>query len=215
MNQLTGSRPGDFRGAVFLDRDGTIIEEVEYLSRLADIRLLPGAGPAIARLNRHRIPVILVSNQSGIARGYFDAEFVRQSHRRLQQLLEPCGARIDDFFFCPHHPDHGRPPYRAICDCRKPAPGMLFDAARRHGLDLKSSFVVGDKQSDLDLARAVGAQALLVLTGYGQQTAATTTPGHLKAVTVCPDLKAAVDWIIKTLENPGPGNTPPESTPSD
>ena len=203
MSRRQTARPGAKPGAVFLDRDGTIIEEVEYLSRLSDIRLLPGAGGAIARLNRMGIPVIIVSNQSGVARGYFDEEFVRQSHRHLQELLQGCGAQIDDFFFCPHHPEQGRPPYRKVCDCRKPAPGMLKEAARRHGLDLESSFVVGDKESDLDLARAAGARGVLVLTGYGRRTAAEMTPEKREKVTIHPDLATAVDWIIEIRKSPG------------
>ena len=187
--------PARFRGAVFLDRDGTIIEEVNYLSRLDQLRLLDGAGPAIARLNRLKLPVIVVSNQSGIARGYFDEEFVRRSHRRLQELLRPYGARIDDFFFCPHHPDHGQPPYRRVCDCRKPAPGLLQAAAARHGLDLEKSFVVGDKACDLELAARVGARGILVLTGYGAETAAAAAKNHLAPAFTGPGLAEAVAWI--------------------
>ncbi len=187
------------RPAIFLDRDGTIIEEVEYLSRLGDLKLIAGVGPAIARLNRLALPVILVSNQSGIARGYFDEEFVRQCHRRLQEMLKPYRARIDDFFFCPHHPDHGRPEDRQ-CDCRKPAPGMLLEAANRHNLDLRQCFVVGDKASDLELAKRVGGRGILVLTGYGRQTATRTATDNLEPAAIARDLAAAVDWIIGELD---------------
>ncbi len=189
----------DFRGAVFLDRDGTIIREVDYLRRLEDLELLEGVGPAIAELNRLAIPVILVSNQSGIARGFFDEEFVNLCHRELQRRLAPFGARIDDFFFCPHHPSAGRPPYRKMCNCRKPAPGMLAAAAVRHKLDLNASFVIGDKECDLELARAAGAHGILVETGYGLKTAASLKRQGRVPVTVCRDLAAAVAWLKARL----------------
>ena len=190
------------RPAVFLDRDGTIVREVNYLSRIEDLELLAGAGEAIARLNRLGLPVILVSNQSGVARGLFDTAFVERCHHRLQELLAPCGAHIDAFFFCPHHPTAGRPPYRKTCDCRKPAPGMLWRAARQFDLELKNSFVIGDKECDLELAAAVGARGILVATGYGRQTAAEMTKRGTPPDPFCRDLNAAVDWIEERLSRP-------------
>lgn len=187
--------------AVFLDRDGTIIREVNYLDRLEDIELLPEAGAAIARLNRHRIPVILVSNQSGVARSKFSEDFVLASHVRIQKMLESHGAHLDDFFFCPHHPEHGRPPYKKVCACRKPAPGLLRQAADRHQLDLAASFVVGDKLSDVELARRVNATGILVKTGYGEKEAEKIGVTAILPDHICLDLAEAVNWIIHRLSN--------------
>jgi len=195
-------------GAVFLDRDGTIIEEVNYLSRLEDLRLLPHAATAIARLNRKKIPVILVSNQSGVARGKFDEDFVRACHGRLQELLHREGAQINAFYFCPHHPEAGSPPYRKICDCRKPAPGMLLEAARDHHLDLQHSFVIGDKLCDLELARNAGAQSILVLTGYGQDEKPRLAQYGLRPAAVCADLDEAITWLLPQMEERGRDRKP-------
>ena len=192
-----------YNGAVFLDRDGTIIEEVNYLSRLEDIRLLPRAAAAIARLNRRKIPVILVSNQSGVARGRFDEAFVRTCHKQLQEMLRRDGAHIDDFYFCPHHPEAGSPPYRRTCNCRKPAPGMLYEAARKHHLDLHRSFVIGDKLSDLELARNAGARGILVLTGYGHSEKSNVAQRGLRPAAVCADLDEAVTWLLPHINESG------------
>ena len=156
------------RMAIFLDRDGTIIKEVNYLSRLQDVELLPGAAAAIARLNQLQIPVILVSNQSGIARGKFSENFVKETHDYLQEILAREGAHLDDFFFCPHHPEAGSEaginPYRRVCNCRKPAAGMAENSAGKHNIDLRRSYVIGDKLDDVNLGRVIGAISFLVLT---------------------------------------------------
>jgi len=187
------------QAAVFLDRDGTIIREVNYLDRLEDVELLPETAAAIARLNRHRIPVILVSNQSGVARGKFSESFVLASHVRIQKMLESYGAHLDDFFFCPHHPEHGRPPYKKDCTCRKPEPGLLRQAAGRHQLDLAASFVVGDKLSDVELARRVNAAGILVKTGHGVKEAEKIRTTAIIPDLICSDLAEAVNWIIHQL----------------
>ncbi len=189
----------NFKGAVFLDRDGTIIREVDYLSRLQDVELLPQAGEAIARLNRRQIPVILVSNQSGVARGKFSESFVAETHHYLQEILAREGAHLDDFFFCPHHPEAGMAPYKKVCDCRKPAPGLLHEAAERYQLDLTKSYVIGDKLIDVELALRVGGKGILVETGYGKNEKEKIGEGEIIPNFIAADLDNAVSWILDEL----------------
>lgn len=153
---------------VFLDRDGTVTEEIGYVNDPARLRLIPGSAEAIALLNSKKIPAILATNQAGVARGYFREDMIGKCHDRLTEMLESLGARLDAIYYCPHHPSVGEPPYRQECDCRKPRPGMLLKAAERFGIDLSRSFVIGDKASDLEVAKVVGAHPFLVRTGYGE-----------------------------------------------
>lgn len=184
--------------AVFLDRDGTVNEEVGYLTDVANLKLIPGAGAAIKRLNQSGLKVILVTNQSGVARGYFTEAFVHHTHAVLGKLLEAEGARIDGIYYCPHHPKHGTSEYRLDCDCRKPATGLIERAARDLAIDVKSSYVVGDKWSDVELGQRAGAHAILVQSGF-----AADDPGNVRNVNVNePDFTAhslaeAVEWILK------------------
>lgn len=158
---------------LFLDRDGTINVEVDYLRHPDQLELLPGAARAIAQANHHGIPVIVATNQSGIARGYFTEDDLAAIHARLDQLLAAEGARIDAYFYCPHHPQAQVARYRLECSCRKPRAGLLFAAAALHGIDIQQSYLVGDKRSDLIAARSVGCRDILTRTGYGQTTEAT------------------------------------------
>ncbi len=160
------------RPAVFLDRDGTIIEEAEYLSDPAGARLLPGAAEGIAHLRTAGFAVVVTSNQSGVARGYFDEAAVQVVNRRVQELLTAAGAPADAFYYCPHHPEGSVPAYALDCECRKPKPGMLHAAAADLDLDLKRSWVVGDKRTDMEFGTDNGLRAVLVLTGYGRETQA-------------------------------------------
>ncbi len=192
-------RPTLQRSAVFLDRDGTIIREVNYLSQLEEIELLPSAAAAIAKLNQRRIPVILVTNQSGVARGKFTELFVKESHNYLQKLLQKENAYIDDFFYCPHHPKAGNPPYKMFCTCRKPAPGMLLAAAERHHLNLQQSYVIGDKLIDVELGLQAGAKGILVETGYGLKEKELLKSCNSKPDKICTDLNQAVNWILQQL----------------
>jgi D-glycero-D-manno-heptose 1,7-bisphosphate phosphatase len=148
--------------AIFIDRDGTINEEVNYLDHPDRLRLLPRSVEAIKKINQQGIKTIVITNQSGIARGYFTEKSLHEIHQKLKDLLAQAGARIDDIYFCPHHPDDA-------CDCRKPATGMLKAAAGEHAVDLRRSFVIGDKLTDVELAHRVGAKGILVLTGYGHK----------------------------------------------
>ena len=191
----------NFKGAVFLDRDGTIIREVNYLSRLEDVELLPQAGEAIARLNQLQIPVILVSNQSGVARGKFSENFVAETHHYLHEMLARKGAHLNDFFFCPHHPETGMAPYKKVCDCRKPAPGLLHEAAARYHLDLTKSYVIGDKLIDVELALRVGGKGILVETGYGKREKKKLAEGKIIPNFIAANLDQAVSWILQRMNS--------------
>jgi D-glycero-D-manno-heptose 1,7-bisphosphate phosphatase len=178
------------RPAVFLDRDGTIAEEVGYLNHASRFRMFPFVAQAIRRLNDARLPVIVVTNQSGVGRGYFPESLVRTVHELMTQRLKAAGARVDGVYYCPHTSDDG-------CDCRKPKPGMLERAAREHDLDLRRSFVVGDRYADIELARRVGSRGILVRTGYGEgeiqrHAAEWSAPPDV----IADDLAAAVDWVL-------------------
>jgi D-glycero-D-manno-heptose 1,7-bisphosphate phosphatase len=184
------------RRAVFLDRDGTINVEVDYLHRSDDFAFLPGAPEAIRALRAAGFLVIVVTNQSGVARGYYDEQAVTALHDDIQRRLAAWGTAIDAYYFCPHHPAAGVGAYRTECDCRKGAPGMLLQAAREHGVDLPASFMVGDKLADVEAGVAAGCRPVLVRTGYGARDephVAARFPG----TQVYPDLPAAVAYILQ------------------
>src|SRR5262249_23242022 len=143
------------------------IEEVGYLDRIERVELYPWTIDAIRALNRANFRTVLVSNQSGVARGFFSEAVVADVHRHLAELLEPGGARSDAYYYCPHHPDGKVQQYAIRCDCRKPARGLIDRAARELGIDPARSFVVGDRWLDVELARVAGARGVLVRTGYG------------------------------------------------
>ena len=179
--------------AVFLDRDGTINEQMGYINHLSRFKLLPQAVPAIRRLNEAGVKVVVVTNQSGAARGYFPASLVDEVHAHLKQLLSAGGAHLDGIYTCLHGPADG-------CACRKPRPTLLQQAARDLDLDLSRSYLVGDRYSDIQTAANAGAQGILVLTGYGRgeyEYVRQTQP--VQAIHVAPDLLAAVEWILADL----------------
>lgn len=181
------------RVAVFLDRDGTINEEMGYINHLSRLVLLPGAAAGIARLNRAGIKVLVVTNQSGVARGYFPAELVEQVHARLKELLAAEGARLDGIYTCLHGPQDG-------CACRKPKPGLLLQAAAEHGLDLGRCYLVGDRYNDLLTAAAVGAAGILVLTGYGRgELELRGATWEIQPRKVTADLEEATRFILADL----------------
>lgn len=165
--------------ALFLDRDGTINVEAEYLSDPDRVELIPGSAEAIREANEAGIRVIVITNQSGVARGLHSEADVLAVHRRLEELLAAHRARLDALYYCPHHPDVGSPPYRKVCNCRKPKTGMLEQAAKSHGIDLASSFVVGDKCSDIEAGRNARCGTVLVLTGYGRIESGLCRPDHV------------------------------------
>ena len=189
---LTTGRP-----AVFLDRDGTINEQMGYVNHLSRFQLLPGVARAIRGLNEAGLPVVVVTNQSGLARGYFPESLLEAVHAELHRLLAREGAHLDGLYVCPHHPEAREERFRLDCDCRKPRTGLLERAAAELGLDLGRSYMVGDRWSDLRCGAAVGATTVLVLTGYGRGDAAYVGPGQtVQPDHVAEDLEAAARWIL-------------------
>ncbi|HEV7967359.1 MAG TPA: HAD family hydrolase [Candidatus Acidoferrales bacterium] len=155
------SETQQLRRAVFLDRDGTIGEELGYVNHIDRFQIFPYAAEAIRQLNQAEIPVIVVTNQSGIARNIFPESLVHKVHKKMVAELAAGGAWIDAIYFCPHKSEDA-------CECRKPNPGLLQRAAREHSLDLASSWVVGDRYADLEMSHAAGGRGILVMTGYGR-----------------------------------------------
>jgi len=189
------------RPAVFLDRDGTINEQMGYINHITRFVMLPGAARAIRELNGHGLPVVVVTNQSGLARGYFPAELVDEVHDRMRSLLAAEGAWVDGIYVCPHHPEAVEERYRLNCDCRKPKTGLFVTAARDLDIDLERSFVVGDRWSDLKAAHACGATGILVLTGYGRGDHRYIGPSQrIQPSFTAEDLPAAARWIIQQTE---------------
>ena len=183
--------------AIFIDRDGTLSEEVGYINHLSRFRLLPFAVDAVRLVNRSGFLAVLVTNQAGVARGYFPESLVDDVHRTVKEKLAAGGAHLDGIFYCPHHPSAGEPPYRQDCECRKPRPGLLRAAAKELDIDLTRSWMIGDRHPDLIVAWAVGASGALVRTGYGlgeleHKAPAWTRPADL----VAENLLEAVERIV-------------------
>jgi len=186
--------------AVFLDRDGTINEQMGYINHISRFHLLENAAAGIRLLNRAGLPVVVVSNQSGLGRGYFPPELLEQVNRKMEELLAAHGASLDGVYCCPHHPEAKVAELAVDCDCRKPKPGLLLRAAAELNLDLARSFVVGDRWSDLKTAAAVGAKGILVLTGYGRGDLEYIGPGQeLQPDFVARDLLEAAEWIVSEV----------------
>ncbi len=165
------TKPKISRPAVFLDRDGTLIEDVGYLADPSKVRVYRGAAPALRALRAAGYLLFVVTNQSGVARGYFPESAVKKVHRLLQARLKSQGARIDGFYYCPHYPGAPVKAYAKVCPCRKPKPGMVRQAQKAFPVDLKKSYMVGDKLDDLHLASRAGlAGAYLVRTGNGRRS---------------------------------------------
>ena len=187
------------RRAIIMDRDGTVCDEVGYVNHVERIRLLPRSAAAIRRANEAGYQTVVVTNQAGVARGYFDEGLVDEVHERVRHLLAEQGARLDGIYYCPHHPEAGSGPYRRECDCRKPGTGMLLRARDEMGIDLEASYMVGDSHKDIEAGHGVGAKTVLVLTGYGrgelehQPHRFRKEPDHVAA-----DLLEAVEWILET-----------------
>jgi D-glycero-D-manno-heptose 1,7-bisphosphate phosphatase len=156
--------------AIFLDRDGTLNEDIGYVSHPDELLVYSFAADAISLLNGAGFKVIVVTNQSGVARGLYTEEMLGRIHAKLIDELSKEGARVDAVYYCPHHPEFGDRRYRIECDCRKPRSGMLVTAAQEHEIDLSRSYVVGDKASDIRLASNAGARGVLVMTGFGRET---------------------------------------------
>jgi D-glycero-D-manno-heptose 1,7-bisphosphate phosphatase len=155
------------RPAIFFDRDGTLSYEIGYVNHLSRFRLLPYAVDAVRLVNGSGRLAILVTNQAGVARGYFPESLIHAVHAHVRSAMDAGGARLDGVYVCVHHPSVGAPPYRQDCECRKPRPGLLLQAEKELGADLARSWVIGDRHGDLAVAWAAGARAALVKTGYG------------------------------------------------
>jgi len=185
------------RRAIFMDRDGTVSHEVGYINHVTRMRPYPFTADAIRRINQSDWLAVLITNQAGVARGYFTEDLVHQVHARLQALLQLDGARLDAIYYCPHHPAAGVPPYRQGCNCRKPRPGMLLKAAEEHNIDLSASVMVGDKISDVEMAHAMGMKGVLVLTGYGRgEWEHQSQSWNIRPDFIAENLLEAVKWIL-------------------
>ncbi|MGR0481732.1 MAG: D-glycero-alpha-D-manno-heptose-1,7-bisphosphate 7-phosphatase [Candidatus Electronema sp. V4] len=191
----------DRRPAVFLDRDGTINEQMGYINHLSRFVLLPGAAQAIRLLNERGIPAVVVTNQSGLARGYFPPDLLDAVHTEMKRLLAAEGAHLDGIYVCPHHPEAKVAQYRQSCGCRKPLPGLLEQAAADLHLDLSRSFMVGDRWSDLECGVRGGAAPVLVLTGYGQGELEHIGPQKkIQPAVIAGNLLEAAEQVIRLLD---------------
>jgi D-glycero-D-manno-heptose 1,7-bisphosphate phosphatase len=192
----TGLRP-----VVFLDRDGTLNEEVGYIRELSDLRLIKGAAHAVRRLNEASVAAVLTTNQTGAARGYYPEDHILKLNERLVELLSKEGARLDALYYCPHLAGAPVEKYALDCHCRKPEPGMVEQAFAEHSeLDKRRAYVVGDKSTDVELAANCHAKGVLVTTGYGEDVLAGKYQWPVKPDYVAADIGEAIEWILKDLE---------------
>lgn len=186
------------RKAVFLDRDGTINRESGYINHPSRLELLPWAAPAIRALNKAGHLVIVVTNQAGVARGYFTEDLLKEVFQKMENDLAAEGAHIDQIYYCPHHPSVGPEEYRKDCPCRKPNSGMLEKACRDFDIDLSASYLIGDRQSDIKFGQSHDLHSIMVLTGYGRGEFAYTKdtwsniPDHISE-----NIQEAVQYILK------------------
>lgn len=184
---------------LFLDRDGTVNEEVGFLSSPDDLQLIPGSAEAIRQANECGFKVFVITNQSGVGRGFLTEEQLLRIHETLLTRLAGLNAHIDAIYYCPHHPEAVTERYRVACDCRKPGLGMLKKAAEEFGVDLRRSFVVGDRMVDIQSAHNCGATPILVLTGYGHEELELCRERGVEVPHVAPDLRAAMELIKRSV----------------
>ncbi len=180
--------------AVFLDRDGTIIEEVNYLQRIEEMIVFPFSAEALRKLHAAGYLNVVVSNQSAIARGLLDEPALKTIHEELARRLRKDGGCIDAFYYCPHHVEATVEKYRKVCECRKPRPGLIFQAASDLQIEVKASFVVGDRAGDVGAAREAGCRSVLVKTGYGER--ALEELGDLRPDFIAENLLEAAKWVV-------------------
>jgi D-glycero-D-manno-heptose 1,7-bisphosphate phosphatase len=186
------------RPAVFLDRDGTIIEERGYLERLEHLQIFPWTGDALRLLKRAGFATVVITNQSAIARGLIDEPFLNHLHQSIDAQLGSSGGGVDRYYFCPHFPQARIERYRQVCGCRKPAPGMIEQACREMDLDPARSVMVGDRWLDVACGRAAGTRAVLVRSGHGASEADTDPPEGVRADAILNNLMEAVAWILRS-----------------
>ena len=189
--------------AIFIDRDGTINEDSGYISTPDDLIIYPFAAEALRLINESNLKAIVITNQSGIARGIYTEADLDAIHNRMLEELARDGAHIDAIYYCPHHPRIGDDRYRKTCDCRKPGTGMLRQAAREHDIDLARSYVIGDKASDINLATNAGARGVLVMTGYGRATLASQDRWPCMPAIIADDLLDGVKRILDISQTRG------------
>ena len=194
---MTGRRD-KLRPAVFLDRDGTLNEDIGFMDRMEALSLFSWTADAIRLLNRAGYCTVVTTNQSAVARGLIDEEFLRVVHQEIDRRLARGDARIDRYFYCPHHPEAPLEAYRRVCECRKPRPGMILAAARELGLDLTRSVMVGDRRLDVASGHAAGVRAVLVRTGLGaaEEEDLVEDPGA-QPDAILNNLMEAVGWILR------------------
>ncbi len=188
------------RPAIFLDRDGTINQDVGYLNHPDQLELIPGAARALKILNSAGFPIVIITNQAGVAKGLIAEEQLPAIKEAFFEILEKQGLKVDGYYYCPHHPGGSVEKYAQKCECRKPAPGLLLKASRDLNIDLKRSYVVGDKASDVQLAHNVGATGIMVLTGHGREDLRTYPEDYALPHHTCKDLYEAVQWILRQNE---------------
>ncbi len=189
--------------AVFMDRDGTINEEMGYINHLDRFKLLPGSIQAIKLINQLGLKSVVITNQSGPARGYYPESLIDQIHNHLTSILREEGAFLDGIYSCCHHPHAVVEVYCKVCDCRKPKIGLLVQASNDLHIDLKNSYVVGDRYLDIELAHNAGAKGILVLTGYGRGEVQHVGPKKkFKPLYIAADLLKAVEWIAREIGAP-------------
>ena len=177
--------------AVFIDRDGTIAKDAHYCRRVEDFEILPTVPQAIRLLNQHGFKVVVITNQSGVARGYFTEATLRQIHQHMSRELAKYGARVDAIYYCPHHPDDG-------CQCRKPGPGLILKAAGELGINLGGSFMVGDGEMDVKAGKAAGCHTVLVTTGPNRGKEIEDTPNY-----IAENVLQAARWIVNRVSKAG------------
>jgi len=184
--------------AVFMARDGTINEQRGYINHISRFVLIPGTAEAIRLLNRHQYLAIIVSNQSGVARGYFPLQLVEDVHSHMRELLKKEDAVIDGIFFCPHYQTGVVSDYTVACDCRKPRTGLIKSACETFDIDMTNSYVIGDRCTDIELAQRADLKGILVKTGYGLGDIEYVLPrSPFQPVHIADDLLDAVRWIME------------------
>jgi D-glycero-D-manno-heptose 1,7-bisphosphate phosphatase len=200
MNDGVSGEKRRGRRAVFLDRDGTLNVEVDFLRKPEELVLIAGAGDAVRKLNEHGLITCVISNQSGVARGYLTEAELDLVHAKLRDELSRSESALDAIYYCPHHPSAGIPPYDVNCECRKPKPGMMLRGAREFNLDLRRSFVVGDSTVDMQAGNAVGATTILVQTGYGVKALAECNEKKIPIARVADSIVEAVTIVLETCK---------------
>ncbi len=198
MGEIDNGLPG-----VFLDRDGTLIRDVGYLSRQDQIQILPRVPEALRLLHEHRMKLVVVTNQSGVARGFFNEHDVEEIHLALKRKLAEHNVVLDGIYYCPHHPTEGVGPYRVSCECRKPNGGLAKQAAKELNLDLTRSYVVGDKPTDVELAVRIGAKGIRIHENETETEKKGQAVGSKEvepAALIVKDLWEAAEWIVKDVQ---------------